>query len=300
MGSPPPFFPIATDALERDDISEVLPNRLFITNWRGGSDSGALQNLKVTHIAAIGEEFLENEEDIEGITYYKHDIGDNEDEASKMGSSLRDAAGFIDGGVRGGGVVLVHCAAGASRSATAVLAYQVLHGGMTLRAAFGDLWRRRPCTWPNDGFMASLIELELAKQGAASLDLAEYVTWGDYEGTEESGVLQLPVLMRLQRKIPADFQDTCLDGELLARQAVEDQLAGLGVSHLSELVAQRQSSGGDGELRRLSRTERSAQARRVSAQVRNSLVERRQSSGNGSLTEDSWSGDSSLWSKRSA
>ena len=222
MASPPPFFPIATDALERDDISEVLPNRLFITNWRGGSDSGALQNLKVTHIAAIGEEFLENEEDIEGITYYKHgerppahhtlhrlqvhptqwtmsvldthlkpslspdpaDIGDNEDEASKMGSSLRDAAGFIDGGVRGGGVVLVHCAAGASRSATAVLAYQVrarsrirarargrgqgpdpgaegpgpglfrvrdnvravrrdfvpaqvLHGGMTLRAAFG-------------------------------------------------------------------------------------------------------------------------------------------------------------------
>ena len=42
-----------------------------------------------------------------------------------MGSSLREAADFIDEGIRGGGVALVHCAAGASRSATAVLAYQV-------------------------------------------------------------------------------------------------------------------------------------------------------------------------------
>ena len=72
----------------------MIPERLFITNWRSGSDRGALHNLKVTHIAAIGEEFLESEEDIEGITYYKHgersparhisppdpvDIGDNEE-----------------------------------------------------------------------------------------------------------------------------------------------------------------------------------------------------------------------------
>ena len=72
MASPPPFFPVATDAIERDDISEVLPERLFLTNWRGGSDRGALHNLKVTHVAAIGEEFLESDEDIEGIKYYKH------------------------------------------------------------------------------------------------------------------------------------------------------------------------------------------------------------------------------------
>jgi len=275
MASPPPFFPVATDALERDDISEVIPERLFITNWRSGSDRGALHNLKVTHIAAIGEEFLESEEDIEGITYYKHDIGDNEEEASKMGSSLREAADFIDEGIRGGGVALVHCAAGASRSATAVLAYQVLHGGMPLRAAFGDLWRRRPCTWPNDGFMASLIELELAKRGTTSLDLAEYVTWGDYEGPNEGGeepACLLPVLMRLQRR------DTCLGTELLAREAAEEQLAGLGVSHLGQLVAQRRASGGDATLKRLSRIERSALAQEVSGEARSSISERRKSS----------------------
>ena len=48
-----------------------------------------------------------------------------------MGSSLREAADFIDKGIRGGGVALVHCAAGASRSATAVLAYQVKGQGQS-------------------------------------------------------------------------------------------------------------------------------------------------------------------------
>jgi protein-tyrosine phosphatase len=53
-----------------------------------------------------------------------------------MGSSLREAADFIDKAIRGGGVALVHCAAGASRSATAVLAYQVrVRGRARLRAS---------------------------------------------------------------------------------------------------------------------------------------------------------------------
>jgi len=123
--------------------------------------------------------------------------------------------------------------------------------------------------------MASLIELELAKRGTTSLDLAEYVTWGDYEGPNVAGgepVCLLPVLMRLQRK------DTCLDTELLAREAAEEQLAELGVSHLGQLVAQRQASGGDAKLKRLSRFERSMLAREVSEEARDSISERRNGS----------------------
>lgn len=63
-----------------------------------------------------------------------------------MGSSLREAADFIDKAIRGGGVALVHCAAGASRSATAVLAYQVrVRGRAKLRASIrsqGRGWGR--------------------------------------------------------------------------------------------------------------------------------------------------------------
>ena len=128
---------------------------------------------------------------------------------------------------------------------------------------------------------------------------------------------------------PPPSKDTCLDTELLAREAVasrvdmctyikavlpgaawpmryalgrphpqrshtqcaciqcsssidtsqaEEQLAELGVSHLGQLVAQRQASGGDAKLKRLSRFERSMLAREVSEEARDSISERRNGS----------------------
>ena len=128
---------------------------------------------------------------------------------------------------------------------------------------------------------------------------------------------------------PPPSKDTCLDTELLAREAVasrvdmctyikavlpgaawpmryaqgrshpqrshtqcaciqcsssidtlqaEEQLAGRGVSHLGQLVAQRKASGGDAKLKRLSRFERSALAREVSEEARDSISERRNGS----------------------
>ena len=291
MVKAPPFFPVATDALARDAITEVKPDSLYLTNWRGGCDKVALAKLKVTHIAAIGDEFLEDE--MEGITYYKQNIEDNEAEASKMGGSLRDAASFISSAIKGGNRVLVHCAAGASRSATVVLAYLVLHEKTSLRDAFGELWRKRPCTWPNDGFMGALISLEKEAGGSGTIELAEYVAWGDYQGPEEGeeAPLPLPVLLRLQRK------DTCLDAEILARDAIKtaglaavavnrssteaearelevrDQLGGLRVAPAPP--ARSESLPTAAELREngitklsLTRSDRKEQARRMSVEAR--------------------------------
>ena len=66
MPGAPPFFPVATDVSDRDVITTVVTDCLYLTNWRGGSDVHQLRKLKVTHIAAIGDEFLEDE--MEGMT----------------------------------------------------------------------------------------------------------------------------------------------------------------------------------------------------------------------------------------
>jgi len=50
-----------------------------------------------------------------------------------------------------GGVALVHCALGISRSVTICLAYLVKHEGRTLREAYFELKKKRPIIRPNEG-----------------------------------------------------------------------------------------------------------------------------------------------------
>ena len=126
-----------------------------------------------------------------------------------MASSLREVAAFINGAVTGGGVCLVHCAAGISRSATAVLAYLVLHTRLSLREALGVVICARRPVWPNDGFMRVLIALEneVRPAAGASISLDEYMAWGDYELPEGADDTVGGVTMRPSLKPQQTFLD---------------------------------------------------------------------------------------------
>ena len=67
------------------------------------------------------------------------------------------------------GAVLVHCAAGVSRSATLVLAYLMRRMGWQYLQAFGFVQQRRPYIRPNPGFVLQL--------QAYQLYLEKLVTW---------------------------------------------------------------------------------------------------------------------------
>ncbi|KAG5459213.1 MAG: protein-tyrosine phosphatase-like protein [Olpidium bornovanus] len=62
----------------------------------------------------------------------------------------------------------VHCKAGKSRSATAVMAYLVKGEGMMLRHAYDFLRERRPCISPNIGFITALMRLEKKLYGKST------------------------------------------------------------------------------------------------------------------------------------
>ena len=183
---PPPFYPVAPEDGELDEISEVLPGKLYLTNWRGAEDRTKLKQLGVTHVAAVGAEFVDDEH--EGLKTWKVDIQDEESAREEMASALRDAANFIAESQANAhsngqtGSCLVHCAAGVSRSATCSIAYLILHEKLTLLDAFRTVVSARRSVWPNDGFFSALIELEKQVHGKASVTLEEYISWGDYEG----------------------------------------------------------------------------------------------------------------------
>jgi len=73
-----------------------------------------------------------------------------------------------------GGVALVHCALGVSRSVTICLAYLVKYEGRTLREAYFEVKKKRPIIRPNEGFWRQLIAFEVAKRGRATVKLSVF------------------------------------------------------------------------------------------------------------------------------
>jgi hypothetical protein len=69
-----------------------------------------------------------------------------------------DSARFIEAQLRAGRGVLVHCAAGISRSVTLAANYMVRHRGFSVDGALAHIRARRPQAGPNDGFVQQLRE----------------------------------------------------------------------------------------------------------------------------------------------
>ena len=67
---------------------------------------------------------------------------------------------------REGGVVLVHCAAGMSRSASIVIAYVMYALGLPFEKAYVLVKRARPFICPNDGFMKQLKDFKPRRKKA--------------------------------------------------------------------------------------------------------------------------------------
>lgn len=111
----------------------------------------------------------------EDLTYLNLVFEDGEDE--DLSPHLEEAMDFIRAAISEGGGVLVHCAAGVSRSTALTLAYMMREHRMTLREALSAMRERRPIVWPNEGFVASLISLESSLIGINSLKMEEYTEW---------------------------------------------------------------------------------------------------------------------------
>ena len=176
----PPFYPYSGTEEERNRISRV-DDSLFLTNWRGVEQLAEMQKLGITHVLNVNG----GEEDNKYVGSFEYmnidDVTDDEDQAMKLKGHFEAANTFIDAAVAGGGKAVVHCAAGISRSTTIVLAYLMHHHGISLLDAFTQVYSSRRVVWPNNGFMARLIELESATTGTSTIDLEVYTRWGNFD-----------------------------------------------------------------------------------------------------------------------
>ena len=76
----------------------------------------------------------------------------NDDNSQDIGQHFEDAIAFIDGAIQKGGSVLVHCAAGISRSGAITCAYLMWKNKWTFDKAFEYGRAQRSKLFPNLGF----------------------------------------------------------------------------------------------------------------------------------------------------
>jgi len=152
---------------ELSEISEILPNALYLS----GCSPVTSENLESLGITAVVCALSETEERRMMADRVLPDhvkrmhVRLVDSDSSDISSYFESAGQFIDGELRAGGRVLIHCAAGISRSATILLSFLMRYRNYDLRSAFNLVKSIRRVVRPNNGFFQNLIDYERSIRG---------------------------------------------------------------------------------------------------------------------------------------
>lgn len=138
---------------------EVRP-RLWL-GAHAATEPSFLEACGVTHVLICLDASAVADADVVTLTL---DLDDIESERVP----LARATAFIRCALGAGGVVLVHCAAGISRSATCVVAHIVAAERCSVEVALASVRAVRTQASPNEGFLAQLCAFEAGALGQAA------------------------------------------------------------------------------------------------------------------------------------
>jgi len=158
-----PGFKSATDYYERRNLRvdcDKVYDGILLGNGDTISNIPYLKGIGVTHVLNTAERHVPvNPEKYScyGIKYYGFHVDDLPE--ANISRYFHSTSRFIDDAVKGGGLVLVNCYMGWSRSATCVAAYLVMKQGLSSTKAL-ELIRQNRNIRPNAGFLQQLADLE--------------------------------------------------------------------------------------------------------------------------------------------
>lgn len=133
------------------DRADLVLSRLYISSLRIAENQNILNRLHVTHVLTVCPVRPPH---YEGITYKLVSISDSPDH--RIDLKFQESFEFIRNALVNGGVVLVHCFQGVSRSASIIIGYLITYNSMNFEQAYDYLKHKRACVNPNYGFMNQL------------------------------------------------------------------------------------------------------------------------------------------------
>ena len=125
-----------------------IEESLYLSGIEAASNQGLLQERGITHVLSILDD-LSYLERYEGIEYMQIEMPDTP--KANILRHVPQALSFISNSMKQG-KVLVHCAAGVSRSASIVIAYIMVKNQYDFDTAKAFVRSKRSCISPNRGF----------------------------------------------------------------------------------------------------------------------------------------------------
>eukprot|EP00344_Euplotes_crassus_P003081 CAMPEP_0197009954 /NCGR_PEP_ID=MMETSP1380-20130617/52204_1 /TAXON_ID=5936 /ORGANISM="Euplotes crassus, Strain CT5" /LENGTH=155 /DNA_ID=CAMNT_0042431553 /DNA_START=17 /DNA_END=481 /DNA_ORIENTATION=+ len=138
-----------------EDYDLIYPN-VYHSAYHTAYNKDKLEELGITHILSLGNEFEEEFKD--SYTYKIFGLDDDEDNDVKQ--FFKEGIAFIEKCLQDKGTILVHCAAGISRSGAMMTAYSMYRDKVTFEEALEYVQSKRKKVFPNEGFREQLQEFE--------------------------------------------------------------------------------------------------------------------------------------------
>merc|ERR1719193_2792235 len=158
-----PGFKSATDFDERRSLRvdcDKVFNGIIIGNGETICNIAYLKNIGVTHVLNTAtEHVVVNPEKYPAYDIKYHGFHVDDLPEANISRYFHTTTKFIEQAVSSGGLIVVNCVMGWSRSATCVAAYLMMKHGMSATKAL-ELIRQNRSIRPNAGFLQQLADLE--------------------------------------------------------------------------------------------------------------------------------------------
>lgn len=145
------------------DSGDNLKGRLYLGDWEASTDQELIEWQRINSVVTVMSKSMIQLTKPSLKQVNQHGVPAEDSPNFDIYSYFPTATQFIHESLMNGNV-LVHCAAGISRSATIVIAYLIKYNKMTLEEALKYVQKRRPIVSPNVGFKEQLKRWEKANE----------------------------------------------------------------------------------------------------------------------------------------